>query len=75
MQAHKVAWGQAIREGRERLGLNQEQFAELLGVEQSAVSHWEAGHWAPSAENQLKIAKAFKKPHRKIFDLEAAAAQ
>jgi transcriptional regulator with XRE-family HTH domain len=75
MQDHKAVWGNAIREGRRRLGLTQEQFADLIGADQGAVSRWEAGEWAPSAENQLKIAKAFKKPHRKIFDLEAAVAQ
>jgi len=32
-----------IREGRERLGLTQKEFANLLGVGESTVSRWETG--------------------------------
>jgi DNA-binding transcriptional regulator YiaG len=28
---------------RERLGLTQQELAEMLGVHQTAVSHWETG--------------------------------
>jgi DNA-binding transcriptional regulator YiaG len=33
---------------RKALGLNQTEFAEKLGVNQTAVSHWETGHRKPS---------------------------
>jgi len=32
-----------IRQGRERLGLTQKQFANLLGVGEATVSRWETG--------------------------------
>ncbi len=32
-----------IREGRERLGLTQKQFANLLGVGEATISRWETG--------------------------------
>ena len=32
-----------IRQGRERLGLTQKQFANLLGIGESTVSRWETG--------------------------------
>ena len=32
-----------IRQGREKLGLTQKQFANLLGVGEATVSRWEAG--------------------------------
>jgi putative zinc finger/helix-turn-helix YgiT family protein len=32
-----------IREGREKLGLTQKQFANLLGVGEATVSRWETG--------------------------------
>jgi putative zinc finger/helix-turn-helix YgiT family protein len=32
-----------IREGREKLGLTQKEFANLLGVGESTVSRWETG--------------------------------
>ncbi len=32
-----------IRQGRERLGMNQKQFASLLGVGEATISRWETG--------------------------------
>ena len=32
-----------IRDGREKLGLTQKQFANLLGVGEATVSRWETG--------------------------------
>jgi putative zinc finger/helix-turn-helix YgiT family protein len=32
-----------IRQGRDRLGLTQKQFANLLGVGEATVSRWETG--------------------------------
>lgn len=38
-----------------RGALTQEDFAKLLGVKQSAVSAWEQGRPAPSAENYVRL--------------------
>jgi DNA-binding transcriptional regulator YiaG len=32
-----------IREGREKLGLDQQAFADRLGISASTLSHWESG--------------------------------
>ncbi len=41
-EAHLLA-PEEIRQGRERLGLTQKQFANLLGVGEATVSRWETG--------------------------------
>lgn len=46
-----------IREGRERLGLKQEELAERLGVRQPTVSGWETGRTLPSLPLALKAAE------------------
>lgn len=39
----KLLAPEEIRQGRERLGLTQKQFANLLGVGESTISRWETG--------------------------------
>jgi SOS-response transcriptional repressor LexA len=54
MSIHKV-----IREGRAKLGLSEEKFAELCGVSRAAVQQWEKegeGGTAPSRRNQQRVA-------------------
>ena len=42
-RAARLLAPEEIREGRERLGLTQKEFANLLGVGESTVSRWETG--------------------------------
>ena len=49
-----------IKYFRKRLGLKQEELAELCGVDASCISRWEIGKWAPSVESSLRLAKALK---------------
>src|SRR5437016_261484 len=42
-RAARLLAPEEIREGRERLGLTQKQFANLLGVGEATVSRWETG--------------------------------
>jgi HTH-type transcriptional regulator, cell division transcriptional repressor len=51
-----------IREGRERLDLNQSQLAELVGVSPQAVQQWESGATQPRGKRLNKIAKVLKLP-------------
>lgn len=51
-----------IREGRERLNLNQSQLAELVGVSPQAVQQWEAGATQPRGKRLNKIAQVLKLP-------------
>jgi transcriptional regulator with XRE-family HTH domain len=43
------AWGTGdrLRKAREKTGLDQTQFAELIGVSRVSVGHWEAGRREP----------------------------
>lgn len=49
-----------IKYFRKRLGLKQEELAELCGVDASCISRWEIGKWSPSVESSLRLAKALK---------------
>ena len=47
-----------IREGRLRLGLSEQQFADAVGVSRGAVQQWEKpGGTAPKRSNQALVAK------------------
>ena len=48
----------AIKQVRERLGMTQEQLANMLGVTQGAVSQWEMGATRPAFDSLIKLAKA-----------------
>jgi HTH-type transcriptional regulator, cell division transcriptional repressor len=51
-----------IREGREKLNLNQSQLAELVGVSPQAVQQWESGATQPRGKRLNKIAEVLKLP-------------
>lgn len=54
MSVHRV-----IREGRKRLGLSEQKFAELVGVTRGSVQQWEKeGGTAPNRSKQAMVAKA-----------------
>jgi len=47
-----------IREGRKRLNMSEQQFADALGVSRGAVQQWEKpGGTAPKRTNQARVAK------------------
>lgn len=51
-------WQTAVADTRQKLGLSQSQFAELLGISLRTLHHWEQGTRQPSGAAQvlLKIA-------------------
>ncbi len=52
-----VSIHQVIREGRKRLGMSEQQFADAVGVSRGAVQQWErAGGTAPRRSNQQQVA-------------------
>ena len=51
-----------IRDGREKLNLNQSQLAELVGVSPQAVQQWESGATQPRGKRLNKIAEVLKLP-------------
>lgn len=47
-----------IREGRQRLGMSEQQFADAIGVSRGAVQQWEKpGGTAPKRANQPRVAE------------------
>jgi SOS-response transcriptional repressor LexA len=47
-----------IREGRQRLGMSEQQFADAVGVSRGAVQQWEKpGGTAPKRSNQPRVAE------------------
>jgi transcriptional regulator with XRE-family HTH domain len=66
-----------IREGREKLNLNQSELAELIGVSPQAVQQWESGATQPRGKRLNKIAEVLKLPPAMMhfgMALEGAAA-
>jgi len=54
--------GQKIKAAREALGMNQDELAELLGVEPPTVSRWENGVIRPKSKRLKTIAEKLGKP-------------
>lgn len=50
-----IDYAKHVTHYRERLGVHQARFAELLEVSPGAVSSWEAGRYRPSPESIAKI--------------------
>ena len=50
----------SIKKLRKEAGLNQEEFAKLFNVHQTAVSRWETGKTSPDTDIIIKMAKYFK---------------
>lgn len=51
--------GARIAAGRRACGLNQGQLADLLGIQQSRLSQWEAGKRAQSAIDLIPFADTY----------------
>lgn len=73
MKSVKEYFGARVKELREKRGYNQEQLAELVGIESRHISRIETGKSFTTLENVVKIAKAlhvsldslFKFQHKK----------
>jgi len=75
MKTTKILLGERIRELRKNRGLTQDQFAELIDVEQKHVSRIELGKSFPTIERLEKISQALNVPLRDIFDFVHLADQ
>lgn len=51
--------GEKIAEGRKKLGLTQQQFADRLGVTRQAVSRWESDLAFPETDTLIKMSEEF----------------
>lgn len=59
-----------LKEYRARIGVNQQQMGELVGVSRQTISQIERGDYSPSVMLALKIAKVFDVPVETIFVYE-----
>ena len=59
-----------LKEYRAKIGVNQQQMGELVGVSRQTISQIERGDYSPSVSLALKIAKVFNVPVENIFVYE-----
>lgn len=62
-----MSFAENFRAARKELKLTQEEVAKLIGVERSAVAHYENGTSLPHAGNLQKICEILQIPIEKIF--------
>ncbi len=67
-------WPSAIRKFRRRAGLKQQVLAEMLGCDQTAISHWERGVDRPSLAFQRRLLEMIARDQRAMDDLRLFAA-
>ena len=59
-----------LKEYRAKIGVNQQQMGELVGVSRQTISQIERGDYSPSVTLALKIARIFDVPVENIFVYE-----
>jgi putative transcriptional regulator len=59
-----------IKELRQKLGLTQEELAEIVGVRRETIVFLEQGKYNPSLNLAYTISKVLKKPIDKVFIFE-----
>jgi transcriptional regulator with XRE-family HTH domain len=64
-----MEWSDAIRRLRRRAGLKQQALAQLLGCDQTTVSHWERGVDRPSLAFQRRLLEMIAEEEHSIEDL------
>lgn len=62
----------SIRELRKNKGLSQRALADLLEVNQTAVSQWERGVTTPSSHMLLRLSQIFEISPNKLLDIKDA---
>ncbi|HAX83518.1 MAG TPA: transcriptional regulator, partial [Ruminococcaceae bacterium] len=63
----EMSFAENFRAARKELKLTQEEVAKLIGVERSAVAHYENGTSLPHAGNLQKICEILEIPIEKLF--------
>ncbi len=62
--------GNRISQQRKKVGLTQEELADMLGISPQAVSKWENGHNLPDIENLMLLAEILKIPYTLLIEDE-----
>ena len=63
-------FGEAIRSGRNALGMNQAALAEAVGVSRNTVAGWETGHSRPDLRTVPKLCRALDMSLEAFFGTE-----
>ncbi len=63
-----VIWGRNLRARRKALGLTQRQVAEVAGLTQQAVGHFEAGDHVPLDRTKVELARALGTNPSALFE-------
>lgn len=66
--------GEKIRQARKIRKLTARQLAELVGVTEGAVIHWETGRFSPRQAMQVRIAHELEVPWSFLFALDGEVA-
>src|SRR3989338_5755178 len=66
-------FGTDLTAWRKANAIKQEYLAQMLGVSQSAVSHWERGRDVPSAQTALRLQALMSKTSRDELAIERAS--
>ena len=67
MEEIRVRFGKAVRKRRHQLGVSQEEFADMCGLDRTYIGGIERGERNVALVNIEKIAKAFKLPLSQLF--------
>lgn len=67
MEDVRIRLGRAIRRRRHKLGVSQEEFADLCGLDRTYIGGIERGERNVSLVNIEKIASTFKVPISELF--------
>lgn len=67
MEDVRIRFGKAVRNKRNRLGVSQEEFADLCGLDRTYIGGIERGERNVALVNIEKIAKAFRIAISELF--------
>lgn len=67
MEDVRIRFGKAVRKRRHRLGVSQEEFADMCGLDRTYVGGIERGERNVALVNIEKIAKAMSVSLRELF--------
>ena len=67
MEDVRIRFGRALRSRRAKLGVSQEEFADICGLDRTYVGGIERGERNLSLVNLEKLAKALKIPLSELF--------
>lgn len=72
MRALHPLWGQRLLAARNAAGYTQAELAEIVGVTQQRISHWEKGRAAPRDKYRAVLARVLSVSVYHLFPFDEA---